>query len=131
MQKTAFIFVILACFFSANQCKKTGDWDKVFDKTWVRSSEEEKGDGVEVYRTEGYNFPISRGPREAFRMSKNGGFMLRIAPADAPVEIKGSWKANGKKQANINLEKNSYIGKTDFVYELVDVQNDVLKIKRQ
>ncbi|MCS6795515.1 MAG: hypothetical protein RMJ97_05440 [Raineya sp.] len=131
MQKAALIFSFLTLFLSANQCKKAGEWEKVFDKLWVRSSEEEKGDGIEVYRTEAYKFPISRGPREAFRMGKDGSFMLRIAPADAPVEIKGTWKANGKKQANVNLEKNSFIGKTDYLYQLIEVQDDMLKIKRQ
>ncbi len=131
MQKTIVFFAFLALFFSANQCKKAGEWDKAFDKTWVRSQEEEKGDGVEVYRTEGYNFPISRGPREAFRMGKDGSFMLRIAPADAPVDIKGVWKASGKKQASISLEKNGYIGKTDYVYQLIELQDNMLKIKRQ
>ncbi len=131
MQKKILLFSLLTLFFSANQCKKAGQWEKVFDKTWVRSSEEEKGDGVEVYRTEEYNFPISRGPREAFRMEKDGSFILRIAPADAPVEIKGVWKASGKKQASISLEKNSYIGKTDYIYQLIELKDNMLKIKRQ
>lgn len=130
MQKIL-IFLLVLTLLSANQCKKSTEWEKAFGKVWVRSVEEEIGDGVEVYRTEGYSFPISRGPREAFRLDKNGSFMLRIAPADAPMEIKGTWKAQSKTQISVQLEKNSYIGKTDYTYQLIDYQNDMLKLKRQ
>jgi len=82
----------------ANQCKKSSDLDPIFDKVWLRSSEEEKSDGTEVYRPETYSFPVTRGPRQGYKFAKTGEFTMIIAPADTPMELKGTWKSEGKKK---------------------------------
>ncbi|MFN3315623.1 MAG: hypothetical protein ACK40K_02340 [Raineya sp.] len=123
------IILFLALFTMANQCKKSSDLEAIFDKVWLRSSEEEKSDGVEVYRSENYNFPVTRGPRQGYKFSKSGEFTMIIAPADAPMELKGSWKSEGKKKIRINLEKNDFIQKNQFGYEVVEAKAEVLKIK--
>lgn len=127
--KKIFIVLFLAIFSTANQCKKNSDLDLIFDKLWLRSSEEEKSDGIEVYRREGYNFPISRGPRQAYKFTKSGECTMIIAPADAPIELKGSWKSEGKKKISINLEKSDFIQKNQFSYEIIEAKAEILKIK--
>ncbi|GAB4129657.1 MAG: hypothetical protein OHK0045_04960 [Raineya sp.] len=128
MKKPSFL-LFLAFLAMANQCKKSSDLDPIFDKVWLRSSEEEKTDGIEVYRTNNYNFPSTRGPRQGYKFSKSGEFTMIIAPADAPMELKGSWKSEGKKKISINLEKNDFVQKSQFIYEVVEAKTDVLKIK--
>lgn len=123
------IFLFVALFLMANQCKKSVDLDAILDKVWLRSSEEEKSDGIEVYRPETYSFPITRGPRQGYKFAKNGEFTMIIAPADAPMELKGSWKREGSKKIRINLEKSDFISKTQFGYEIVEAKADILRIK--
>ena len=127
--KKVSVILFLALLTMANQCKKSSDLDAIFDKVWLRSSEEEKSDGVEVYRPENYSFPMTRGPRQGYKFGKTGEFTMIIAPADAPMELKGSWKSEGKHKISINLEKNDFIEKNQFSYEIVEAKNEVLKIK--
>ncbi|MCU0439696.1 MAG: hypothetical protein MUC49_17540 [Raineya sp.] len=131
MKKTTLILAFFALFTLANQCKKSADLSAITDKTWLRSQEEEKSDGVEVYRPENYSFPMSRGPRQGFKLSKNGEFTQIIAPADAPMQLKGSWKQLDKTKISINLEKNEFISTTSSTYELIEYNNKVVKIKKQ
>ncbi len=123
------IILFLALFTMANQCKKSSDLEAIFDKMWLRSSEEEKSDGVEVYRPESYNFPATRGPRQGYKFSKSGEFTMIIAPADAPMELKGSWKSEGKKNIRVNLEKNDFVQRNQFGYEVIEAKPEILKIK--
>ena len=127
--KKVSVILFLALLTMANQCKKSSDLDAIFDKVWLRSSEEEKSDGVEVYRPENYSFPMTRGPRQGCKFAKTGEFTMIIAPADAPMELKGSWKSEGKQKISINLEKNDFIEKNQFSYEIVEAKTEVLKIK--
>jgi hypothetical protein len=131
IMKKLSILLLLAVMSMANQCKKNSDLSAIMDKVWLRSQEEDKNDGVEVYRPEGYSFPLSRGPREGFKLSKSGEFTQIIAPADAPMELKGSWKEIGKNKISINLEKNDFINNTNRTYELIEYNPKIVRIKRQ
>ncbi|MDX1903445.1 MAG: hypothetical protein SFU27_04745 [Thermonemataceae bacterium] len=129
MRKINFLMVLFALLSMANQCKKSADLSAIIDKTWLRSQEEEKGDGVEVYRPETYNFPLSRGARTGFKLSKSGEFTEIIAPADAPMYLKGTWKESGKNRISISLEKNTYTDKTNKSYELLEYNEKIVRIK--
>jgi len=131
MRKITLIIAFFALIASANQCKKGSDLSAITDKMWLRSQEEEKSDGVEVYRPENYSFPLSRGPRQGFKLSKNGEFTQQIAPADAPMQLKGSWKQLDKSKISINLEKNDFVSNTTGTYELVEFNEKIVKIKKQ
>jgi hypothetical protein len=128
--KKVSLLLFLAIFSMANQCKKSSDLDAIFDKMWLRSSEEEKNDGVEVYRPESYKFPVSRGPRQGYKFAKTGEFTMLIAPADAPMELKGSWKSEGKNKIGVRLEKSDFVQTNQFSYEIVEAKSDILKIKK-
>lgn len=98
-------------------------------RKWVNSYEDEKSDGVLVYRPEAYAFPPSRG-RKAVSFQKDG-MMVRfdIAPGDGHKIVMGRWERTKLP----NTMKVTVQGSEIDVYfvEVVSVGKDVLKIRRK
>lgn len=131
MKKYTLILICAGLVLSANECKKNKQeaMKALFDKTWIASNEENVK-GVMVYRPEGYKFPLSRGPRQRFKFSADGTFVQTIAPADAPIDLKGTWKTAENNTIKTELEKNDFIPNTSNTYKIIECNADVLKIQQ-
>jgi len=70
--------------------------DPLFSTTWVHVFEEDSGED-KVYRPEEGPIPLSRRPRERFRLDPDGSaHLFAPGPDDRFVERPGSWnKENG------------------------------------
>lgn len=67
--------------------------DKLANRTWFRSHEEETGP-VRVYRPSNYPFPPARG-RQGFTLHADGGFdYLGPGRGDRPTITAGTWSRN-------------------------------------
>lgn len=94
---------------------------------WIHSREEEKGDGILVYRPSGFrDFPPSR-----FRMQYvfgGGGKCqwMHLSPTDAHHLRGGKWQMDAKADNLIHVTQ----GNERISYEIVELNGDVLKIKR-
>ncbi|MDJ1506850.1 hypothetical protein [Xanthocytophaga agilis] len=96
---------------------------------WVNSFEDEKGDGIEVYRPEGYAFPPARG-RKAIKFQKEGMVVrFDIGPADGQKIVMGQWE----RTKFGNTMKVTVQGAESGVYflEVISVSKDILKVKRK
>lgn len=101
----------------------------VLYQKWVHSYEDEKGDGIEVYRPESYSFPPSRG-RKGIKFQKDGSMVrFDIGPADGTKFLMGKWE--GTKFGN--TMKVVINGGESSVYflEVVSVSKDMLKVRRK
>ena len=59
---------------------------------WMHSWEEDAA-GEQVYRPEGYDFPLSRRPRESFELKPDGTLILGEPSADDSLrEAQGRWE---------------------------------------
>jgi hypothetical protein len=69
---------------------------------WVHSREED-ADGLEVFRSEGFEFPPSFG-RDGFEMHEDGAFVQEdVGPADGIVRVPGRWAAVGPRQVAVSF----------------------------
>jgi|GEM_PF-3937975 len=96
---------------------------------WVHSYEDEKGDGIEVYRSAGYSFPLARG-RKAIKFGKDGMLVrFDIAPNDGQKIVIGKWEPTKLH----NIMKVVVQGAESSVYflEIVSVGKGILKVKRK
>lgn len=93
--------------------------------TWVRAREEEQEEGIEVYRPEGYPLPPARG-RAEFSADPNGEFHYSgIGPTDAPSKSAGRWQSGAKNEMHVELDGR------DFVLEVIEVTDDLLRVRRR
>ena len=59
---------------------------------WIHSWEEDAG-GNQVYRPEGYDFPLSRRPRESVELRPDGTLILgEPSASDSLREAQGRWE---------------------------------------
>jgi hypothetical protein len=64
---------------------------KLFDERWLHSYEEDTAKG-QVYRPESWDFPLSRRPREAIELHRDGkAKMLLGGEEDRPHPMDASW----------------------------------------
>jgi hypothetical protein len=125
MMRIIFCWIVLLTGLSAQQCKQDVNPELLYQQ-WIHLHEEDAG-GIEVYRNEEYNFPVSRG-RKGFEFRKDGTFIQSdIGPVDVNVNIPGQWKKVADKQVRIQLKDEE---NTQYLMEIVDLKKDVLKIKR-
>ncbi len=96
---------------------------------WIHSFEDEKGDGIEVYRPEGYSFPPARG-RKAVKFQKDGSLVrFDIGPADGTKFLMGKWertKFGNTMKVIIDGGESSV-----YFWEVVSVSKDMLKVRRK
>lgn len=65
---------------------------------WMWSFEEDKGDGVRVYRPATYNFPPARA-RTGVEVLKNGKFIAyEVGSNDKPIAYEGQWVYDKKSK---------------------------------
>jgi hypothetical protein len=125
MMRITFCWMVILTGLSAQQCKQDVNPEFLYQQ-WIHLHEEDAG-GIEVYRNEEYNFPVSRG-RKGFEFRKDGTFIQSdIGPVDVNVNIPGQWKKVADKQVRIQLKDEE---NTQYLMEIVDLKKDVLKIKR-
>ncbi len=64
-------------------------------RVWFHSHEEDEGDRV-VYRSQSYDFPRSRAPRELLTVEPDGTVAFgKPGPADASTYRQGAWELAG------------------------------------
>jgi hypothetical protein len=93
-------------------------------RTWGHSREEE-GNGLTVYRPQGYKFPLSRG-RDWLEFKPNGtvGF-LGAGPDDRSRTITGRWSSTGDR--SLQLMKGADAAPQRLT--IVECSDDVLKVR--
>jgi hypothetical protein len=101
--KTWFIFLsftaLMACRSTQVQGNQTESKQKAefqFKGVWIKSQEENSGDGVYVYRRPNYPFPPSRG-RERYEFEGEKVTYYKIAPTDGLDQIFGKWTFSSQK----------------------------------
>ncbi len=100
---------------------------ELIEKTWKHSYEENTSENYEIYRPENYqDFPESRF-REVFHFKSNGECeYLVLAPNDAHYMATGNWTYDNKnKQLKIKKEN-----EVKFIFEIVELSGDLLKVKK-
>ena len=99
--------------------------DNLIGRTWLLSYEESK-DGVQVYRPDTYEFPLSRG-RPGFSFDPNGEFsQLAIAPTDGHEVHKGHWTIISNNLFYISI---GGIKKSNYKLHIISLDNDVLRVE--
>ena len=64
----------------------------VLCQEWIHSSEEDT-ETESVFRPADYDFPLTRQPRESFRLASDGiSTKSKASPADCLEETQGEWK---------------------------------------
>lgn len=98
----------------------------LFDR-WLHAHEEDSND-IETYRSSSHSFPPSRG-RKGFEIHEDGRFVeLAISPGDGTLEHQGQWsqEEGTEPQLTVHLEDG-----TSYVLELVDIEQELLKVRRK
>lgn len=91
---------------------------------WGHSHEEDRG-GVEVYRPEGFAFPLARG-REWIELRADGTAAFFGAGADdRAVQSAGRWRSAG--EAGLELTRPSGSSRR---FTIIEAGADVLKLRR-
>jgi hypothetical protein len=91
---------------------------------WIHSREEDRDD-VQVFRREGFAFPVSFG-RDGFRMFDDGTFLQEeVGPADGIVTVPGRWSSRIPGRVAVRFGG----ARADFDFEVVEVADDVLRIR--
>ena len=94
---------------------------------WVHSREED-AEGLEVFRPESFEFPVSFG-RDGFEMHENGAFVQEdVGPADGIVRVPGRWSLLGPRQVAVSFHGTAT--REGYTFEIVAVEADVLRIRR-
>jgi hypothetical protein len=92
---------------------------------WVRSWEEDAGD-VQVYRREGFHFPLSRRPRSVLELEADGRAVGRSAgPVDALVGREGRWAAGDPARLTLQWDELD----DQAVADIVELDDDVLRLR--
>lgn len=125
------ILVLCAVILNAS-CKSTsvgsgnltGDQDNKVTGTWVKSQEENKGDGITVFRRPDFPFPPSRG-RERFEFEGKTVVYHKIAATDGLERISGTWTFLSKKDELLLTFENG----TSMSYQIVSASDDRLMLK--
>ena len=100
---------------------------KQLEGTWLASHEENRGDTL-VYRPNTYKFPPARG-RTGFTIGPFGRFeQFDIAPTDGLAGRPGTWTADGPRHLRIQLDDSP---KPDYTFEIISLQEKVLKVRRR
>ncbi|WP_114778470.1 hypothetical protein [Botryobacter ruber] len=127
MKQLSFLCII-CLFLVANTCKERKLEKKLLQKTWLHSFEED-ADDILVYRPNTYDFPPSRG-RTGFSLEPNGVVKeYVIAPTDGLEEHEGRWEHADHKLLHIHFNPKDKIMK-DYSLEIVELEDDVLKVKK-
>jgi hypothetical protein len=64
-------------------------------RSWFHSHEEDKGDRI-VYRSDAFDFPRSRAPRDSLVLEPDGTAAVGHAgPADKTISTLGTWDVSG------------------------------------
>jgi hypothetical protein len=96
-------------------------------KRWIHSREEDAND-VQVYRPSDFNFPLSRRPRTAFEISKNGIIIeYGIAPDDTRKPLEGNWTIEGPNTIRIDFIDKSM---KSYKMKIISCTSDTLRIKK-
>jgi hypothetical protein len=78
---------------------------KALFKEWIHSKEEDTEDEA-IFRPADYNFPLSRQPRESFKLVSDGSMInSEISPDDSLEEKQGTWKLVKNEIAFYNNSK--------------------------
>lgn len=128
--KYASLLCLVCLLLLANTCKRASKLEqKLVGKTWLHSFEEDQED-ITTYRPNTYDFAPSRG-RTGFMLEK-GGILKNytIAPADGLEEQPGTWQFTNGKKILITIKPESQ-PQQQYIIEVVSLENDVLKIKRE
>ena len=129
MKQLSLLFV-LCLLLLANTCKKQDKLEaELLGKTWLHSFEEDQADII-VYRPNTYDFAPSRG-RTGFLLEKGGvARQYDIAPTDGLEEHAGTWELGKKNNVIVHLPGNGH-PEQRFSLEIVSLENEVLKVRRQ
>ncbi|WP_214407364.1 hypothetical protein [Pseudonocardia lacus] len=93
---------------------------------WIHSREEDRDD-VQVFRREGFAFPVSFG-RDGFRVYGDGVFLQEdVGAADGIVTVPGRWSCRVPGRIAVRFGG----ARPDYDFEVVDVADDVLRIRVQ
>lgn len=91
---------------------------------WIHSREEDHGD-VQVFRREGFTFPVSFG-RDGFRMFTDGTLLQEdLGLAEGIVTVPGRWSSRAPGRVAVRFGG----ARPDYDFEVVDVDVDVLRIR--
>jgi hypothetical protein len=113
----AFLFVLT---FAG--CKQDADVvapEVLLGKDWYNTRQQPDAAGFFIYKVQGSYLPQGGWGIDGFRMEADGTFVLHTqGPADGPLDIPGSWQAEGPGSYRINLSggQPSYL----FTIELLD-----------
>ena len=113
----AFLFVL-----ALNGCKQDADVvapEVLFGKDWYNTRQQPDAAGFFTYKVEGTYMPQGGWGIDGFRLEKDGAFVLHTqGPADGPLDITGSWQAEGSGCYRISLSNGqpSYL----LTIELID-----------
>lgn len=96
-------------------------------KHWTHSHEEDY-ENINVYRTNEYRFPPSRGGRDGFELRENGDFIrYRTGATDKPEAKIGRWKSIGENKIEVFLDDSS---DKSFTLDIFSSDENVLKIRQ-
>ena len=91
---------------------------------WIHSREEDRDD-VQVFRREGFRFPVSFG-RDGFRIFDDGTFLQEdLGPAEGIVTVPGRWSSRIPGRVAVRFGG----ARPDYDFEVVDADDDVLQIR--
>jgi hypothetical protein len=93
-------------------------------KAWGHSREED-GDGLTVYRPQGYKFPLSRG-RDWLEFKPDGTVLfLGAGPDDRNRAVQGTWSSTGER----SLKLSRGAGAPPQRLTIVECSDAVLKVR--
>jgi len=91
---------------------------------WIHSREDD-ADDVQVFRREGFAFPVSFG-RDGFQIFADGTFLQEdIGLADGIVTVPGRWSSRIPRRIAARFDG----ARPDYDFEIVDLECDVLRIR--
>ncbi len=112
--------------------------DVLYSK-WLNSFEEEKSDGIKIYRPENFPFKAARN-RTGFEFLKEGKFIeYTFGPDDKPIQYEGEW-IYGKETQTIEVQfhklearpvPQTTTERRGYVFEIVLLENGLMKIRKQ
>jgi hypothetical protein len=95
-------------------------------KNWIHSFEEDT-ETEKVYRTEDFDFPLSRQPREQITIKGNGKITLADSfESDKPEGKTSRWEAKDEDKLELFDNKNNQIKEL----KISDLGKDVLKLEK-
>jgi|SRR5688572_11904174 hypothetical protein len=92
---------------------------------WIHSWEEDSGEN-RTYRREGFDFPLSRRPRQVVDLMADGHFVSRSGgPADATVAREGRWEARNSVLLTLQQDPDA-----EAILEIMDLQERLLTVRQ-